>query len=134
MLLMASLSYSFLFFYSYFILTLFLLHAPLLVTGSTYRYKVEPSSLNRTASTANSTKHHHKWVGPVGYREITVDVNGAGEFLSVQAAVDAVPENNRENVMILISAGYYEKVTVPASKPYITFSRRRERRDNHRMA
>jgi pectin methylesterase-like acyl-CoA thioesterase len=38
---------------------------------------------------------------------ITVDVNGAGEFLSVQAAVDAVPENNGENVMILISAGYY---------------------------
>jgi len=103
---MASLGYSFLFFYSYFILTLFLLHAPLLVTSSTYRYKVESSSINRTAPT-NSTKHHHKWVGPVGYRAITVDVNGAGEFLSVQAAVDAVPENNGENVMILISAGYY---------------------------
>lgn len=98
---MASLGYSFLFFYSYFILTLFLLHAPLLVTSSTYRYKVESSS------PTNSTKHHHKWVGPVGYRAITVDVNGAGEFLSVQAAVDAVPENNGENVMILISAGYY---------------------------
>lgn len=103
---MASLGYSFLFLYSYFILTLFLLHAPLLVTSSTYRYKVESSSINRTAPT-NSTKHHHKWVGPVGYREITVDVNGAGEFLSVQAAVDAVPQNNGENVMILISAGYY---------------------------
>ena len=106
MFLMASLSYSFLFFYSYFVLTLFLLHAPLLVTSSTFRYRVESSSSSQAAST-NSTKHHHKLVGPVGYREITVDVNGAGEFLSVQAAVDAVPENNRENVMILISSGYY---------------------------
>ncbi|XP_054791570.1 probable pectinesterase 68, partial [Prosopis cineraria] len=61
-------------------------------------------------------------VGPTGNRVITVDVNGGGNFRSVQAAVDAVPDNNRVNVTIQISAGYYiEKVVVPATKPYITF-------------
>ncbi|KAF2313081.1 hypothetical protein GH714_009141 [Hevea brasiliensis] len=58
----------------------------------------------------------------VGQRVITVDVNGSGEFRSVQAAVDSVKENNTENVLIKISAGYYiEKVVVPVTKPYITF-------------
>ncbi|XP_022719159.1 probable pectinesterase 68 [Durio zibethinus] len=78
--------------------------------------------VNATASTTNSTGHHHKWVGPIGYLWITVDVNGSGHFRSVQDAVDAVPENNRKNVLIQISPGYYiEKVVVPATKPYITF-------------
>ncbi|PPD77615.1 hypothetical protein GOBAR_DD25466 [Gossypium barbadense] len=76
------------------------------------------SSCNNT----NTTRHHHKWIGPIGHRLITVDVNGSGQFRSVQDAVDAVPENNRKNVMILISPGHYiEKVVVPATKPYITF-------------
>ncbi|KAL5551171.1 hypothetical protein UlMin_001347 [Ulmus minor] len=79
------------------------------------------SSLGDTGST-NSTKHHHKWIGPIGHRTITVDVNGSGEFESVQAAVDSVQANNRVNVTILIRPGYYiEKVIVPVTKPFITF-------------
>ncbi|XP_068649991.1 probable pectinesterase 68 isoform X1 [Aristolochia californica] len=71
---------------------------------------------------ATITKRHHKWVGPKGHRVITVDARGFGQFLSVQAAVESVPENNTESVTILISPGYYiEKVVVPATKPYITF-------------
>ncbi|KAL8136553.1 hypothetical protein V2J09_002554 [Rumex salicifolius] len=70
-------------------------------------------------------KHRHhkkKWVGPSGYRHLSVDVAGGGDFVSVQAAVDAVPENNTLNVIVHIAPGYYiEKVVVPASKPYITF-------------
>lgn len=64
-------------------------------------------SISATAQAANSTKHHHMWIGPVGHRVITVDVNGSGEFKSVQAAVDSVPERNRMNVLIQISAGCY---------------------------
>ncbi|MFQ6637840.1 hypothetical protein Gotur_012935 [Gossypium turneri] len=76
--------------------------------------------VNQTACTTNSTRHRHKWIGPIGHRLITVDINGLGHFRSVQDAVDAVPENNRKNVLIRISAGYYiEKVVVPATKPYI---------------
>ncbi|KAM7272979.1 hypothetical protein ACFE04_027643 [Oxalis oulophora] len=84
---------------------------------------IAPILLVTSSSITNSNKHHHhKWIGPVGHREITVDVNGAGEFSSVQAAVDSVPEFNTKQVLILISAGYYiEKVVVPTTKPYITF-------------
>ncbi|CAL0331149.1 unnamed protein product [Lupinus luteus] len=73
-----------------------------------------------SSSSNSSTKHN--WIGPIGHRVISVDVNGSGHFRSVQAAVNAVPENNRMNVLIQISAGYYiEKVVVPVTKPYITF-------------
>ncbi|GER28052.1 pectin lyase-like superfamily protein [Striga asiatica] len=64
---------------------------------------------------------HHKRVGPTGRRLMTVGPLGPADFTSVQAAVDAVPVNNTEDVLILIGPGYYmEKVVVPASKPYIT--------------
>lgn len=90
----------------FFIFSLFLCHAPLDVTSSHHRMRSLLSLDNSTAST-NSTNHHHKWVGPIGHCVITVDVNGSGDFRSVQAAVDSVPANNRENVVIKISAGYY---------------------------
>ncbi|WJZ82456.1 hypothetical protein VitviT2T_002215 [Vitis vinifera] len=91
------------------ILTLFLCYAPL-----KYSATIIPST--------NSTKRHHKWVGPSGHLFITVDARGTGDFLSVQAAVDAVPDNNTKNVLIKINAGFYvEKVVVPVTKPYITF-------------
>ncbi|KAJ0901978.1 putative pectinesterase [Helianthus annuus] len=76
-----------------------------------------------TSATSNSTsKPRHKWVGPIGQRNITVNVNGSGDYSTVQAAVDSISANNRKNILIHISAGVYvEKVVVPASKPYITF-------------
>lgn len=55
----------------------------------------------------SSTKQNHTWVGPIGHCVITVDVNGGGNFRSVQDAVNAVPDNNRMNTLIQISAGYY---------------------------
>lgn len=60
-----------------------------------------------TPPTSSNHKHRHKWIGPIGNRVITVDVNGSGEFQSVQAAVNAVVENNTVNVTILIRPGYY---------------------------
>uniref|UniRef100_A0A5B7C4S3 Pectinesterase n=1 Tax=Davidia involucrata TaxID=16924 RepID=A0A5B7C4S3_DAVIN len=113
---MASLYSSLLFFLVIFAFLFSL--APLPVTSS-HHY---PLNSVTTTETSNCTKHRHKWVGPSGHRLITVDVHGSGDFSSVQAAVDSVPENNRKNVVVQISAGYYiEKVAVPASKPYITF-------------
>ena len=58
-------------------------------------------------SSTNTSKHNLRWVGPMGRRVITVDANGGGHFRSVQAAVNAVPDNNRMNVLIQISAGCY---------------------------
>ncbi|XP_011621394.1 probable pectinesterase 68 [Amborella trichopoda] len=64
---------------------------------------------------------HHPWLKPLGKRTITVDCQGFGDFLTVQAAIDSIPEGNTENVTIQIGAGYYvEKVVVPASKAFIT--------------
>lgn len=57
---------------------------------------------------------------------ITVDQSGKGNFTKIQQAIDAVPENNREEVFIVVKAGIYrEKVVVPANKPFITISGRR---------
>jgi len=59
-----------------------------------------------TLSTTNSSKNH--WIGPVGNRVITVDINGGGQFQSVQDAVNSVPDNNTMIVLIQISAGFYK--------------------------
>ncbi|MCI01482.1 putative pectinesterase 68-like, partial [Trifolium medium] len=63
------------------------------------------SSFNYLSS-SNSSKH--PWIGPVGNRVITVDINGGGQFQSVQDAVNAVPDNNIMNVLIQIRAGCYK--------------------------
>ncbi|BBG93064.1 Pectin lyase-like superfamily protein, partial [Prunus dulcis] len=63
-------------------------------------------------------------------RTIKVDINGKGDFKSVQAAIDSVPEGNSKWIIIHVRKGVYryyiiyvlagrEKVIVPRSKPYI---------------
>ncbi|XWS09686.1 hypothetical protein CRYUN_Cryun39dG0010300 [Craigia yunnanensis] len=55
-------------------------------------------------------------------RVIVVDKNGGGDSVTVQGAIDMVPENNKKRVKIYILPGIYrEKVTVPSWKPYISF-------------
>lgn len=67
-------------------------------------------------------KRHHKWVRPFDHPFVTIDARGTGDFLSVQATVDAAPGCNTKNVLIKINAGCnVEKVVVPVTKPYITF-------------
>lgn len=53
-------------------------------------------------------------------RTIKVDANGQGDFKSVQAAIDSVPNGNSNWIIIYISKGVYrEKVHIPRNKPYI---------------
>ncbi|KAJ9153902.1 hypothetical protein P3X46_027301 [Hevea brasiliensis] len=53
---------------------------------------------------------------------IVVDENGGGDSLTVQGAIDMVPEHNTGRVKIYILPGIYrEKVHVPSTKPYISF-------------
>ncbi|EOA15166.1 hypothetical protein CARUB_v10028546mg [Capsella rubella] len=55
-------------------------------------------------------------------RVIVVDKNGGGDSVTVQGAVDMVPYSNSQRVKIFILPGFYrEKVSVPRSKPYISF-------------
>lgn len=54
--------------------------------------------------------------------DITVAADGSGNFKSVQAAVDKVPENNTKRFVIAIKPGIYkEQIRIPANKPYISF-------------
>ncbi|KAL0734815.1 hypothetical protein Bca4012_011025 [Brassica carinata] len=55
-------------------------------------------------------------------RVIVVDKRGRGDSVTVQGAVDMVPDSNSQRVKILILPGVYrEKVVVPRTKPYISF-------------
>ncbi|KAI3938843.1 hypothetical protein MKW98_018300 [Papaver atlanticum] len=48
---------------------------------------------------------------------LTVDLNGCGNFSSVQKAVDAVPDNSPTRTLIIVDSGVYrEKVVVPIKK------------------
>ncbi|KAG0562473.1 hypothetical protein M758_9G143200 [Ceratodon purpureus] len=50
-----------------------------------------------------------------------VDVAGFGNFKTVQEAVNAVPDGNSMQVLIIVKPGTYrERVTIPKSKGYIT--------------
>jgi pectin methylesterase-like acyl-CoA thioesterase len=53
---------------------------------------------------------------------MVVAADGSGDYNSIQAAVDAVAENNKEQMVIFIKKGTYkEKVRIPKNKPFISF-------------
>src|SRR6185436_13614755 len=53
---------------------------------------------------------------------ITVAPDRSAQFKTVQAAVDSVPANNKERIVIHIAPGTYkERIIVPKDKPLITF-------------
>lgn len=55
-------------------------------------------------------------------KRIVVAADGSGEFKTIQAAVDHVPDGNTQRVVIHIKPGIYqEQVRVSAGKRYITF-------------
>ncbi|KAJ4828681.1 hypothetical protein Tsubulata_022615 [Turnera subulata] len=52
---------------------------------------------------------------------IVVDKNGRGDAVTVQGAIDMVPEYNTKRLKIYITPGIYrEKVFIPRTKPYIS--------------
>jgi pectinesterase len=58
----------------------------------------------------------------LGASTITVAQDGSAQFKTVQAAVDSVPANNKDRVVIRIAPGTYkERIIVPREKPLITF-------------
>ncbi|XVF28202.1 hypothetical protein REPUB_Repub15cG0008700 [Reevesia pubescens] len=51
---------------------------------------------------------------------IKVDLNGNGDFTSIQEAINSVPKGNNKWVVIHLRKGVYrEKVHIPKDKPYI---------------
>nr|WP_288834383.1 pectinesterase family protein [uncultured Flavobacterium sp.] len=53
--------------------------------------------------------------------DIVVDINGTGNFTSIQAAINAVPSNSTKETIIFVKRGLYdkEKLIIPADKPHI---------------
>ncbi|KAJ3673074.1 hypothetical protein LUZ60_006448 [Juncus effusus] len=55
-------------------------------------------------------------------RVIVVSQDGRGDSRTVQGAINMVPDGNKKRVKILIHSGVYrEKVTIPITKPHISF-------------
>lgn len=53
--------------------------------------------------------------------DAVVAADGSGDYMSVQAAIDAVPDNNKRQWLILVKAGTYrEHVLIPAGKNHIS--------------
>lgn len=56
-------------------------------------------------------------------KEIIVAQDGSGNYKTVQAAIDAVPANNKKPVIIIIKKGIYkEKILIDSLRPFITLA------------
>lgn len=54
-------------------------------------------------------------------KEITVAQDGSGDYKTVQAAINAVPVNNKKPIVIIIKKGIYkEKILIDSLRPFIT--------------
>ncbi|GAB2247077.1 hypothetical protein Droror1_Dr00006959 [Drosera rotundifolia] len=54
-------------------------------------------------------------------KTLIVDQSGHGDFTTVQAAIDYIPSNNSDNILVHIKPGiYHEKVLIPREKPFVT--------------
>jgi pectinesterase len=59
--------------------------------------------------------------GQAREKTVTVAADGTGDFKSIQAAVDSVPDGNSAPVLITIAPGRYaERVMVPREKKFVT--------------
>ena len=54
-------------------------------------------------------------------RRIVVNADGLGDFNIIQKAIDSIPNDNKERVVVLIKPGFYkQRVLIPKNKPFIT--------------
>ncbi|HYO62310.1 MAG TPA: pectinesterase family protein [Pyrinomonadaceae bacterium] len=100
-----------------------------LAYGQSYYVTVEPGVIIDATGApfvgltdANAWRFSTKQSGPAaGTTELTVASDGSGDFDTVQGAVDFVPTNNTQRVVITVKRGTYtEIVYVRSSKPFVT--------------
>ncbi len=104
------------------------LHAQLSY-NKTYYVTIEPGVLLDQAnapfvgfSDPNTFRFSTKTSAPAaGTNLLTVAANGTGNFCTIQGAVDFVPANNAQRVVVSVKNGTYtEIVYIPSNKPQIT--------------
>ncbi|MGC9664965.1 pectinesterase family protein [Planosporangium sp. 12N6] len=89
----------------------------LVLPAGTAAAGVTPSGAGRTAGATRPEADRPAGAGV----EVTVAGDGTGDYVTVQAAIDAVPTGNPGRVTIRIAPGVYRgPVSVPADKPYLT--------------
>ncbi|MDQ3622488.1 MAG: pectinesterase family protein [Verrucomicrobiota bacterium] len=100
-----------------------------LAYGETYYVTIEPGVFTDAGGTPfEGISDPETWrfttrdaAPPAGSREVTVAADGAGDFCTVQGAIDFVPQNNTRRVVITVRRGTYaEIVYVRSNKPFIT--------------
>ncbi len=91
---------------------------PSSTTKTTTSTSTTPSSTTKTTTSTSTTT---TTTTTTSSSKPTVASDGSGSYVTIQAAVDAVPSNNSSRRVITIKPGTYrEIVTVPSNKPYIT--------------
>jgi len=97
--------------------------------NKTYYVTIEPGVLTDLAnapfvgfSDVNTFRFTTKTSAPTaGTNVLTVDDNGTGDFCTIQGAIDFVPANNSQRVVINVKNGTYtEIIYIPSNKPNIT--------------
>ncbi len=103
-------------------------HAGVLTYGQSYYVQVEPSAILDSAGgsftgIADKTtwRFTTKPAGPASATAITVAADGSGDFTTVQGAIDSVPVNNDQRVVINVKKGSYNEIVyIGATRPLIT--------------
>jgi pectin methylesterase-like acyl-CoA thioesterase len=100
-----------------------------LAYNTTYYITVEPGVIKDSAgapfagfTNPNTLRFTTKATAPATNSNVlTVAANGSGDFCTVQGAVDFVPANNTQRVVIDVRNGTYTGIVyIPSNKPFIT--------------
>ena len=104
-------------------------HAGVLAYGQSYYVQVEQSAiLDATGASFSGIADKTTWrfttkaAGPSATATaLTVAADGSGDFTTVQGAIDSVPVNNSQRVVITVKKGTYtELVYIGATRPFVT--------------
>jgi pectin methylesterase-like acyl-CoA thioesterase len=100
-------------------------HHDLLTYGRTYSVRIDPGAL--TCSGFNGVSDARGWRfstkatrPPPGATRLVVAADGRGDFNTVQAALDAVPDRSAARVTILVRNGDYEEIVYARNKSHVT--------------
>lgn len=101
-------------------------HNNLLTYNKSYYVTIDPQVFGATAGfegiKSTGWKFSTKKTPPkAGQGKLVVSADGTGDFNTVQGAVDFVPDNNRQPVIIFIRNGTYEEIVYFRKKSNITF-------------
>lgn len=99
-----------------------------LAAGQTYSIEIEPGVITDKSGLPFAGIGEGQWRVstratnvPASAMVLSVDVNGEGQFCTVQGGVDHVPAGNPQRVTITVAPGEYNEIVyVPSNKPRIT--------------